>query len=251
MHLDDMTRQGHTGSVRDLQFDASKIISSGADSLVLIHDYATGQQLQILRGHVDAVLALQFDLRRMVTVSADHTLRHWHFQRPKKSELVLRKFHSLDEGETLTQVARRYNISLHKLCVDNGIDEDSADADEVFPGKQLLVRTMENDYREPNIVTKATGDFNKGLVRRIRVEVQKATDDAARDASVVAVGADTAADKSIAELRRERVKLQLMDREAQRDILRQERDHRRQIELTGPTYEDTSDEDEEGFTGEV
>ena len=144
----------HEGSVRDLQFDSTRIISAGADNRVLIHDYATGDRLHVLRGHSDAVLALQFDTRRMITVSADATIRHWHFRKPTTDEVMLKKYHAFEEGETLAQVARRYNMSLHKLCVDNEIDENAGGQD-VFPGKQLLVRTIKNDYEEPKILQKA------------------------------------------------------------------------------------------------
>ena len=41
--------------VRDLQFDATRVVSVGADSLVVVSDITTGEAVQRLRGHVGAV----------------------------------------------------------------------------------------------------------------------------------------------------------------------------------------------------
>ena len=153
----------------------------------------------------------------------------------------------------LLQVSRRYNLSIHKLCADNNIDPDSANQDQLYAGRQLLVRTMENDFKPPKIVAKGGNgkDFVSGLVRRIRREVHEAVNKEERKQSLVVVGADEGAEKSLAERRKERVRLQLMERKAQRDILLADRARRAELALKGPGYESSTDEEDEGFTGEV
>lgn len=236
--------------MRDLQFDGTRIISCGADSLVLIHDYATGDRLHVLRGHGAAVLALQFDTSRMITVSADQTMRHWHFKRPTTKEMTLTKHHAFEEGETLAEVARRYGLSIHKLCADNNIDENASNGNDIYPGRLLLVRTMQNDFQEPKILQKTSDKYTTGLVKRMMLEVQKATDLAERTKNKVAIGSDEVQDSTLSERRKERVRLQLMERKAQREVMMEERRQRKIIEEKGPQWESESSDDDD-FTGEV
>lgn len=88
------------------------------------------------------------------------------------------------------------------------------------------------------------------MVKRIRLEVKKATDEKERQ-NTNAVGQDRRADSTLLERRKERVRLQLMDRKAQREILMEERRRRQILEEKGPEWKESSSEEEEEFTGEV
>ena len=92
--------------------------------------------------------------------------------------------------------------------------------------------------------------YTTGLVKRIRLEVKKATDEKERK-NTNAIGQDQRADPTLLERRKERVRLQLMDRKAQRDILMEERRQRQILEEKGPEWKESSSEEEEEFTGEV
>ena len=52
--------KAHDGPITDIQFDATKVVSSGVDCLIKVIDITTFQILQTLRGHKGSVLSVAF-----------------------------------------------------------------------------------------------------------------------------------------------------------------------------------------------
>ena len=123
----------HTGQVKTIQFDATHIVSGGADGNVCITDIGTGSVVQTLRGHVGSILNLAFDTQRIISIGRDNKLRYW--QWGKKSDAPPDKFHVMDKGETLVQIAKLHNVDVPSLLKWNGILEMRM----CVPGMRLIV----------------------------------------------------------------------------------------------------------------
>ena len=134
----------HTGQIHCLQFDATRIVSGGADNNVCITDVGTGTVLQTLREHTNQVLTIAFDTARILSAGRDSQLRYWLWG--EKREGAQDKYHVFNKGETMTHIAEHYDISLDELMKWNGIRE----LKEVYIGMRLLVRKA-----NPNVFTKA------------------------------------------------------------------------------------------------
>ena len=126
--------KAHEGSVADLQFDATRVISCGFDGTVQVVDILTGDVLQTLRGHDGPVLAVSFDSRSILSASRDGTLRRWVWG--DMSSRFEDKIHTFAAGDTLPAISQRYEIELDDLITWNGI----RDAKLVYPGAKLIVK---------------------------------------------------------------------------------------------------------------
>ena len=134
----------HEGLIHTIQFDATRIVSGGADNNVCVTDIGTGTVLQTLRGHTNQILAISFDTARILSAGRDSELRYWIWG--EKREGAQDKYHTFSKGETLTHIAENYLISLETLMKWNGIQEMK----EVYVGMRLLVRKA-----DPTVFTKA------------------------------------------------------------------------------------------------
>jgi len=77
--MDWMSGEGHTGVVRCLQTDGSRILSAADDKTIKVWDLPTGRRLVTLRSHSDGVTCLQFNDFYIVSGSYDKTVKLWDF----------------------------------------------------------------------------------------------------------------------------------------------------------------------------
>ena len=94
---------GHGESVHDLLFVGRGLATAGADGLVRVVDFETGEELLELRGHEQAVTALALDDtgERIYTASADGTIRVW----------------SAETGQELAQLGAHGTTPIQALAV--------------------------------------------------------------------------------------------------------------------------------------
>jgi F-box and WD-40 domain protein CDC4 len=96
--------QAHKGVITDLQFDATKIVTSGVDHNLQLIDITTGDILSTLRGHEGPVVSLAFDSMKIISASSDGTLRHWEWgSNSNKPD----KLHIYDSGDNLAKISRK------------------------------------------------------------------------------------------------------------------------------------------------
>ena len=146
--------QAHEGSVADLQFDATRVVSCGYDGTVQVIDILTGDVLQTLRGHDGAVLAVSFDSRSILSASRDGTLRRWVWG--DLSSRFEDKIHTFVAGDTLPTICQKYGIGADELVTWNGI----RDVKLLYPGQKLIVKKG-----DPNSRTKAEIRAERSLQR--------------------------------------------------------------------------------------
>jgi hypothetical protein len=139
--------------------------------------------LQSLRGHEGSILALAFDSERILSVGGDNTIRYWRWG---KRTAIHDKCHLLEEGETLTSVTKRYNITIDNIMRWNGI----LDLKKVHPGMKLIVKkgdpnqltsaekiASERDKRRVNTRTRFNQNNNLPLAKKYSSRVQKLATD--------------------------------------------------------------------------
>ena len=146
--------KAHQGSVADLQFDATRVISCGYDWTVQVIDILTGDVLQTLRGHNGPILAVSFDSRSILSASRDGTLRRWVW-----GDLSTRfedKIHTFVVGDTLPSISQKYGVTVSELITWNGI----RDVKLLYPGQKLIVRKG-----DPNSRTKAEVRAERSIQR--------------------------------------------------------------------------------------
>ncbi|KAF4511514.1 hypothetical protein G6O67_003302 [Ophiocordyceps sinensis] len=73
------TLRGHTGTVRTLQFDESKLISGSFDETIKIWNWQTGECLSTLQCHTDGVLSVHYDGCTLASGSIDRTVKIFSF----------------------------------------------------------------------------------------------------------------------------------------------------------------------------
>ncbi|KRZ62440.1 TP53-regulating kinase [Trichinella nativa] len=104
-----MTLLGHSGTVRCLQLNGSrlasgsndhtlkmddeKIISGSYDKTLRTWDLKTGQQSATFSGHEGEVLCLQFDRRKLISGSSDRSIRIWDL-RTQIAGMILHNVHA-------------------------------------------------------------------------------------------------------------------------------------------------------------
>lgn len=133
----------HKGPVKCMQFDATRIVSGGADHIVCITDIGSGQVLQSLRGHGGPIIVLAFDTERILSASSDNDIKYWTWG---KSTGPKDKFHVLDKGQTLVEVAKIYKMPVANIIAWNGI----TDVRNCYAGMRLIV-----SKGDPNKLTAA------------------------------------------------------------------------------------------------
>lgn len=127
--------KAHDGPVFDLQFDATRVVSAGGDALVVVTDVTTGEQIQSLRGHDGPVIQLQFDTSKILSAGVDNTLRQWTWATDADKGKPSDKYHVYDAGDTLVQIARKYNVSIPDIVRWNAIE----DVRKLYAGTRLIV----------------------------------------------------------------------------------------------------------------
>ena len=153
--------KSHDGSVRDLQFDATRVVSAGGDGLIVVTDITTGEPIQSLRGHTGAALATAFDPAKIISCAADNTLRHWSWGSMGSGGGTEDKYHTYDQGDTLVKVAQKYKITVPNIVQWNAI----ADVRALYVGQRLIVQKGNPD--EPTEAEKALADRQARHSRRV------------------------------------------------------------------------------------
>ena len=124
----------HEGSVRELQFDATRIVSAGTDCNVVVTDITSGEAVQRLRGHAGPILAVAFDQVKILSSSADNTLRHWEWGTVGGSKVD--KLHVWDNGDNLAKISKKYDVSIPNLIKWNAIKSSA----KMYAGQRLVVQ---------------------------------------------------------------------------------------------------------------
>ncbi|CAM9361466.1 unnamed protein product [Ascophyllum nodosum] len=128
-----MKSKVHSGPVRQLQFDATKVVSCSADGVIAVTDLTTGDRTRTLRGHEGAVLAVAFDRSKIISASDDGTLRTWVWaSRSAKQD----KYAVLGPGDNLGRLAKQYNVTVADIVRWNGV----RDPRHLRVGSQLIVQ---------------------------------------------------------------------------------------------------------------
>ena len=121
-----------------MQFDATKIVTSGVDHNLQVIDITTGEVLQTLRGHEAPVVALAFDSMQIVSTSSDGILRHWEWGSASKRA---DKLHIYDNGDNLAKISRKYKVPIPDIIKWNGIK----DIKKLYVGQKLIVQKGDPD----------------------------------------------------------------------------------------------------------
>eukprot|EP00940_MAST-03C_sp_MAST-3C-sp2_P000037 g37.t1 len=135
---------GHRGAVTMIQFDETKIVSTGKDHNVVIHDIASGRCLVTLHGHSDIVKALQFDKDTILTASFDGTIRRWpihasaNVQENEKATASKprAKYHIAESSDTVLSLSKKFGVSASMLRYWN----DITDTQDIWTGQRIIVR---------------------------------------------------------------------------------------------------------------
>ena len=123
--------KAHETMIRQLQFDATRIVSCGNDGTAVIIDITNGEVSQSLRGHEKAVVSVCFDTIKILTASSDNTLRLWKWG--TAGDALQDKLHVWEPGDTLPKVAVKYDLSVRDLVKWNAIRTAAA----LYPGGRL------------------------------------------------------------------------------------------------------------------
>ncbi|CAM9393000.1 unnamed protein product [Choristocarpus tenellus] len=123
----------HKGPVRQLQFDATKVVSCGMDHIVAVTDLTTGETIMSLRGHTGDVLGVAFDARKIISASNDGTIRTWEWgTRGERQD----KYEVMDRGDNLGRIAKKHGITVADIVKWNGI----RDTRQIGVGIRLIVK---------------------------------------------------------------------------------------------------------------
>ncbi len=107
--------KAHDASVTDLQFDATRIVSTGMDCCIKIIDITTCQVLHsIINAHNKPILSCLFDSQKIMSLSKDWFLKHWLWESPaaKDNDAVV---HSVVDGDDLKSISQLYKVSIYDL----------------------------------------------------------------------------------------------------------------------------------------
>jgi len=128
--------KAHDGPVTDLQFDATKIVSSGMDCLIKVIDITTCHIMQSLRGHTGPIISIAFDNKMMITLSRDGSICQWPWGNKLHSSLGGDTVHTVMAGETISTICKKYSVSLLQIIKWN----KSKEAKNISPGQTLIVK---------------------------------------------------------------------------------------------------------------
>jgi len=130
--------KAHSGVVRCLQFDATRIVSGGQDQLIQIIDTTSGDILQTIRGHSGAILALAFDNSTILSAAADDKAIYWRWG---STSQVQDRYHVLDVGDTIFTLSKQFSVPVADLMRWNGI----TDPRDLYVGARVLVARAHPD----------------------------------------------------------------------------------------------------------
>ena len=123
-------------------------------------DVTTGEQIQSLRGHEGLVVQLQFDTSKILSAGVDNTLRQWTWATDADKGKSSDKYHVYDAGDTLVQIARKYNVTIADIVRWNAIE----DVRKLYAGTRLIVAPGNPD--EPTEPEKAAAKRAEQKKRR-------------------------------------------------------------------------------------
>ena len=81
------------------------------------------------------MFAIQFDTSKILSAGVDNTLRQWTWATDADKGKPSDKYHVYDAGDTLVQIARKYNVSIPDIVRWNAIE----DVRKLYAGTRLIV----------------------------------------------------------------------------------------------------------------
>jgi hypothetical protein len=127
--------KAHKTTITFLEFDATRIITSGMDSCVKIIDVTSCEILHTIREFDGPVLSLRFDTSRITTFSKDGCIKHWMWDSRSVNSSGgegARLLHTVAKGETMNSISKTYDISIADMIKWN-------DAKRIECGQVLIV----------------------------------------------------------------------------------------------------------------
>ena len=149
-------KAAHDGKVMDLQFDATKIISSGYDSKIQIMSIMTGAIIQTLDGHQSSVASVAFDSVRVLSLSLDGVSIQWQLgnfgrveddtNRGAKNTAKDQLLSNNDKKEKTSRRARNERkVRKHNRLVDDNLSKSNK------PGRARNSNLRNNEANEKSI----------------------------------------------------------------------------------------------------
>lgn len=132
--------KAHKTTITFLEFDATRIITSGMDCCVKIIDVTSCEILHTIREFDGPVLSLRFDTSRITTLSKDGDINHWMWDSRSVNSSGRegdRVFHTVAKGETMNSISKSYDISIADMIKWN-------DAKRIECGQVLIVGKSDN-----------------------------------------------------------------------------------------------------------
>ena len=146
--------KAHKTTITFLEFDATRIITSGMDCCIKIIDVTSCEILHTIREFDGPVLSLRFDTSRITTLSKDGGIKHWMWDSRSVNSSGregARLYHTVAKGETMNFISKSYDISIADMIKWN-------DAKRIECGQVLIVG--KGDDKLPEKVTTGRGNIS-------------------------------------------------------------------------------------------
>jgi len=141
--------KAHKTTITFLEFDATRIITSGMDCCLKVIDATSCEILHTIREFDGPVLSLRFDTSRITTLSKDGCIKHWMWDSRSVNREGARLFHTVAKGETTNSISKIYDVSIADLIKWN-------DAKRIECGKVLIVGKGDDSLPLSSIDSKVT-----------------------------------------------------------------------------------------------
>jgi len=136
----------HEGSIIDVAFDSTKLVTCGMDCCLKVIDITTCQILHTLRDFEKPVVSLGFDYGGITTLSHDGFLKYWLWEKNLSESGCSNQgdgylYHTVGDSETIPSICRFYDITLADLIKLN--DKGAIDNDNIRAGVKIRIGTNE------------------------------------------------------------------------------------------------------------
>ena len=128
-------RKVHEKSVRDLQFDATIMVTCSMDTTIKVLDITSFEILQSIRGHGNPVLAVCFDNTMILSLSNNGTMKQWQRDTKTMDGNNADVIHTFNEGESLKSICEDYGVTMKDLMKWNV----NRDIKKITVGQKLIV----------------------------------------------------------------------------------------------------------------
>jgi len=146
--------KAHKTTVTFLEFDATKIVSSGMDCCVKVIDIVSCEILHTIRGFDGPVLALRFDSNRITTLSKEG-VKHWMWDSESKQSSSEKEgaflFHTVAKGETMDLLCKIYDTSTFQLIKWNNGKRIEC-GQKIIVGRQNAIVSAQDEGMKKNLL---------------------------------------------------------------------------------------------------